>query len=331
MEELVKSEKGLDKFCSMIFIDSEIDESIVYADIEKELGSLVVLEKQDNWCFLDDSIYAININRYDENDLKSLFDSIINRRIKIFLTIVVDIQRDIEFNQATDLLKYLLTRSFKNKSKSSIFSILELSSFVYLLSRNYFISKSTYINDNNYINLKNRQKSISIVYYSKYREDTKNFYTRLLGINYKYFNPNPRGFEYIAREIATNDCLIRALCALTGNYYNEVYENLYVISAGNYTMTNKITNAVLYLKKCFIGKFKLYMVKKFITVGEIINNFPDKKMLISNGNHIVFEYNKTIYDNSIYHTDNFILSRAKYVIVEDIDSELFREVTEDKF
>lgn len=250
MEELVKSEKGLDKFCSMIFIDSEIDESIVYADIEKELGSLVVLEKQDNWCFLDDTVYAININRYDENDLKSLFDSTLNRRIKIFLTIVVDIQRDIEFNQATDLFKYLMIRSFRNNIANNILlSFIEISSFVYLFS-------------DSYITLKHREKSIGKdFYYTKYIPDHTNFYTRLLNIEYKYFNPNPRGTEYIARKIVTNDCLVRSLCAYTNIDYKDIYKKLFEISIDNCSMTNKITNAVLCLNALGINA-KLYKTKK---------------------------------------------------------------------
>lgn len=336
MKELVRENNILERFCSIVFIDSEINQDTVYTDIRNKFGGLVVLEKQDNWCFLEDTIYAVDIKEFDHDDLHNLFNSITNKKIKIFLICSVDIQKGIHFSVARNLLEYLLIRSFRMiNRRSSIFPIVYMSSFIYLLTTNYFIANGTQVTENKYIPLKSSTELI-VVDYTKYKKDSNNFYTRSIGIKYEYFNSNPKGLEYIARNIATNDCLIRALCLMTGEFYRHIYENLCAISASNYTMTNKITNAVLYLNR--FGIYKFYRVKKCITVGELIKKYPQYGMLISNGDHIVYKCNNVVYDNNIYRTDQFILSKVKYIIIEScpetnttIDSEMFSEISVDDF
>lgn len=106
---------------------------------------------------------------------------------------------------------------------------------------------------------------------------------------YKYFNPNPAGKN-------VGDCVIRAICKLTGQDWDKVY--LHIAITGFELCDMPSSNAVwaTYLKRLGYRRYVIpdkcpdcYSVKQFCI------DYPRGKFLIATGNHVV-----TIVDGDYY-------------------------------
>lgn len=293
----------------------------IYSGIcnEMHLGNkLVVLEKQDNWCLCEDTTYLIKVdNEFDKDDIKKIAKIAIDKNITVFLLVNVSIQYSIGFSSIQEIVNYLL--HLKNVKKFMDLSDIELAQTVYLIIDDHIYNDER-TNKLTYFALKNRSmKNLNddFRYLCKY-SDSKKFYTKLLGIKFRYYDPNPNAIINKIEHNPTNDCMIRSVVKITSKSYDEVFKGLYEIAMRRHEMANKITVAEEFIYNIDNG-FKFYKVRQsqLLSVGEIINSNPNSEMLICIKDHIFYVNNKTIYDNGINDQDSIILSIAKFIITKD--------------
>lgn len=100
-------------------------------------------------------------------------------------------------------------------------------------------------------------------------------------MSYKYFNPNPLGKN-------VGDCVIRAICKLTGQDWDKIY--LHIAITGLELCDMPSSNAVwaTYIKRLGYRRYVIpdncpdcYSIKKFC------RDYPQGKFLIATGNHVV--------------------------------------------
>lgn len=100
-------------------------------------------------------------------------------------------------------------------------------------------------------------------------------------MSYKYFNPNPAGKN-------VGDCVIRAICKLTGLDWDKVY--LHIAMTGFELWDMPSSNAVwaTYLKR--LG-YRRYVIPDkcpdCYSVQQFCRDYPRGKFLIATGNHVV--------------------------------------------
>lgn len=108
---------------------------------------------------------------------------------------------------------------------------------------------------------------------------------------YKYFNPNPKGLE-------TGDCVIRALCAITGKSWYEIFDIIVKHARDNCVMPNENQKTIEYrmqlfgLKRYTIPKpkkgNKCYTVEQFCkehTKGKYILKIAHHEMAVIDGQY----------------------------------------------
>jgi hypothetical protein len=121
-----------------------------------------------------------------------------------------------------------------------------------------------------------------------------------------YFNPNPRGYK-------TGDCVIRAICAVTGQTWEETYTGAalqgYVLS--DMPSANHVWRA--YLKS--LG-FNMYAIPNTFpdcyTVADFADDHPKGRYVLGLGNHAI-----GIVDGVCYDTWNSLSESPIYYFAEE--------------
>ena len=321
MEEIVKVDDNFNSFCAVIFVDLDVKPlEKVYDDIQNKYGHFIRLERQDNWCLLKDNIYAIeNSIELKEDDIRGLFTTAIKSESIVFLIAPVNIQLGIGFNTRISLLKYLILRAEFNK----IYNICYNSSFIYLLTSKYE-SYFDYVLEPTYIAIKSRVESLGdAIYYYKTKKDYNNYYTRLLGIKYKYFDPNPKAEYNASKNMPANDCIVRAIVGILNSNYKTVYSDLSILGSNYGLAMNNIVLAGYYLRRY---GYKMYETTEYLSVGQLIKENSNIKMLISNDKHILYYDGESVCDNDIYETDMQIVQLVNFVITkQELNEDMFDE------
>ena len=100
-------------------------------------------------------------------------------------------------------------------------------------------------------------------------------------MSYKYFNPNPAGKN-------VGDCVIRAICKLTGQDWDKTYLHIAITAFELCDMPSSNAVWATYLKRLGYRRYVIpdtcpdcYSIKKFC------RDYPRGKFLIATGNHVV--------------------------------------------
>lgn len=107
-------------------------------------------------------------------------------------------------------------------------------------------------------------------------------------MEFKKFNANPKEWK---RE---GDCVVRAITTATGKKWLEVYKELFEIGYKKCRMPNSQKVYEDYLSKEGWIKQKMpvwydaFAKRHRYTVKELIEEHPDKRMIISVANHLTF-------------------------------------------
>lgn len=109
-------------------------------------------------------------------------------------------------------------------------------------------------------------------------------------MSYIYFNPNPLGKR-------VGDCVIRAICKLTGQDWEKVYIGIAITGYELCDMPSSNNVWATYLKK--LG-YRRYVIPdtcpSCYSVKEFCKDNPHGKFLLATGSHVVTVLNGDYYD-----------------------------------
>lgn len=143
---------------------------------------------------------------------------------------------------------------------------------------------------------------------------------------YKEFNPNPLGKE-------VGDCQIRALCAVTGQSWYEIYDKLVMYGrekACPFYWTNPDDNYYKDLFGMIRYKLKREKGKKALDVKTFCKTHPTGKYILGMANHVVGVVDGLYYDLYPGLGDSTVYTYYEYTGESLSQTETLEEILKDK-
>lgn len=101
---------------------------------------------------------------------------------------------------------------------------------------------------------------------------------------YKYYNANPVA-------LLTNDCVLRSISLFEGDSWDNTYNKLSDLAQNE----GKLLDDVSFVENYLNSKYRR-LKHRARTVGELIEEYPDKRLIVTMNGHIATILYGTLYD-----------------------------------